>query len=186
MNGASTLGISSEKVCYIIAKARQFEAKDVVADPDSGSNPTDDGVVSGLEDQPDDPVYEELIAFIAGLNRMSRSISLPWPGSGAATLRSRNGMIFAARRPAPATTAPPPISSACRSCPSIWRKAFPNSAARVKIESPTDLVPGLLRRPNCSQGRPSANPRAPWGAQRGGGPWVQRSPRPAPAAWIES
>jgi len=101
MDAASTLGISSEKVCYIIVKARQFEAKDVVADPDSGSNPTDDGVVSVLEDQPDDPVYEELIAFIAGLNRMSRSISLPWPGSGAATLRSRNGMIFAARRPAP-------------------------------------------------------------------------------------
>ena len=131
MNGASTLGISSEKVCYIIAKARQFEAKDVVADPDSGSNPTDDGVVSVLEDQPDDPVYEELIAFIAGLNRMSRSISLPWPGSGAATLRSRNGMIFAARRPAPATTAPPPISSACRSCPSIWRKAFPQNHIEI-------------------------------------------------------
>jgi hypothetical protein len=34
MDGTSTLGISSEKVCYIIVKARQFEAKDVVADPD--------------------------------------------------------------------------------------------------------------------------------------------------------
>jgi len=50
MDGTSTLGISPEKVCYIIVKARQFEAKDVVTDPDSGSNPVDDGMVSVLED----------------------------------------------------------------------------------------------------------------------------------------
>jgi hypothetical protein len=52
MDGTATLSISSEKVCYIIAKARQFEAK--VADPDSGSNPVDDGMVSVLEDQADE------------------------------------------------------------------------------------------------------------------------------------
>jgi hypothetical protein len=28
------LSISPEKVCYIIAKAREFDAKDVVTDPD--------------------------------------------------------------------------------------------------------------------------------------------------------
>jgi hypothetical protein len=37
------LSISREKVCYIIAKAREFDAKDVVTDPDDASNPTDDG-----------------------------------------------------------------------------------------------------------------------------------------------
>ena len=88
MDAASTLGISSEKVCYIIAKARQFEAKDVVADPDSGSNPTDDGVVSVLEDQPDDPVYDELLAFIAGLDEDEQIdlIALTWLGRGDASL----------------------------------------------------------------------------------------------------
>ena len=30
MDAASTLGISSEKVCYIIAKARQFEANEML------------------------------------------------------------------------------------------------------------------------------------------------------------
>jgi uncharacterized protein DUF3775 len=87
MDVASTLGISSEKVCYIIAKARQFEAKDVVADPDSGSNPTDDGVVSVLEDQPDDPVYDELMAFIAGLDEDEQIdlIALTWLGRGDAS-----------------------------------------------------------------------------------------------------
>src|SRR5437660_1206118 len=63
-------------------------------------------------------------------------------------------MIYAARRPASATSAPPPICSACRSWPSICRKVFPNSAAHVKIERPPPLVPGLLRRPNCCEERP--------------------------------
>jgi len=100
MNGASTLGISSEKVCYIIAKARQFEAKDVVADPDSGSNPTDDGVVSVLEDQPDDPVYEELMAFIAGLDEDEQIdlIALTWLGRGDASLEEWDDLRSEAAR----------------------------------------------------------------------------------------
>ena len=44
------LSISREKVCYIIAKAREFDAKDVVTDPDDASNPADDGMISVLED----------------------------------------------------------------------------------------------------------------------------------------
>jgi hypothetical protein len=100
MNGASTLGISSEKVCYIIAKARQFEAKDVVADPDSGSNPTDDGVVSVLEDQPDDPVYEELMAFIAGLDEDEQIdlVALTWLGRGDASVEEWDDLRSEAAR----------------------------------------------------------------------------------------
>ena len=37
-----TLTISSESVCFIIVKAREFDVQDVVTDPDSGSNATDD------------------------------------------------------------------------------------------------------------------------------------------------
>src|ERR1041385_5681011 len=44
------LSISPEKVCYIIVKAREFDAKDVVTDPDDGSNPTDDAMIAVLED----------------------------------------------------------------------------------------------------------------------------------------
>ena len=33
---APALSISPEKVFYIIAKAREFDVKDVVTDPDSG------------------------------------------------------------------------------------------------------------------------------------------------------
>ncbi len=100
MDVASTLGISSEKVCYIIAKARQFEAKDVVADPDSGSNPTDDGVVSVLEDQPDDPVYDELMAFIAGLDEDEQIdlIALTWLGRGDASVEEWDDLRSEAAR----------------------------------------------------------------------------------------
>jgi Protein of unknown function (DUF3775) len=84
MDGTATLSISPEKVCYVIVKARQFEAKDVVADPDSGSNPADDKMVDVLEDQADDPVYEELAAFIGALDEDERAdlVALTWLGRG--------------------------------------------------------------------------------------------------------
>ena len=35
----SVLTISPEKVCFIIIKAKEFDAKDEVTEPDPGSNP---------------------------------------------------------------------------------------------------------------------------------------------------
>ncbi len=54
------LSISADKVCYIIAKAREFDVKDVVTDPDDGSNPSDDRMVAVLEDHKDDPLSKRL------------------------------------------------------------------------------------------------------------------------------
>ena len=62
------LSISPEKVCYIIAKAREFDAKDVVTDPEDGCNPTDDAMVSVLEDHRDDPVVQEITAAIFAMS----------------------------------------------------------------------------------------------------------------------
>lgn len=60
--------ISSEKVCFIIVKAREFDAKvDPVID-EPGDNPTDDNDVEVLADYPDDPVYEELTEFLNSLD----------------------------------------------------------------------------------------------------------------------
>lgn len=60
--------ISSEKVCFVIVKAREFDAKvDPVID-DPGDNPTDDNDVEVLADYPDDPVYEELTSFIEAMS----------------------------------------------------------------------------------------------------------------------
>jgi hypothetical protein len=84
--GAKTpaLAISAEKVGYIIAKAREFDVKDVVTDPDSGSNAVDDAMLSVLEDHSDDPVVAELRAAIFGLNEDEQVdlVTLAWLGRG--------------------------------------------------------------------------------------------------------
>jgi Protein of unknown function (DUF3775) len=79
------LGISTEKVRFIIVKARQFDAKEGDADPDEGSNATDDGMADVLEDKPDDDsVRQELVSFINGLNEDEQTnlVALAWVGRG--------------------------------------------------------------------------------------------------------
>jgi len=66
------LSISSSKVCYIIVKTREFDAKDVETEIDPASNATDDQMVEVLEDHEDDPVREELIAVIAAAGAPGR------------------------------------------------------------------------------------------------------------------
>ncbi len=82
------LSISPDKVCYIIAKAREFDAKDVVTDPDDSSNATDDAMVSVLEDHPDDPVVQEIRAAIFGMSEDEQIdlVALAWLGRGDGTL----------------------------------------------------------------------------------------------------
>ena len=65
---AVTLAVSPEKVCFIIFKAREFDAKDAVTEDDPGSNPSDDKDIAVLEDHADDPVVEEITSFIDSLN----------------------------------------------------------------------------------------------------------------------
>jgi uncharacterized protein DUF3775 len=61
------LAISAEKVAFLIEKTREFDAKEAVTDPDSGSNPTDDKMIDVLEDDRNDPVAREVAAFIGAL-----------------------------------------------------------------------------------------------------------------------
>jgi hypothetical protein len=79
-----SLSISPEKVCFIVVKAREFDAKDVVTDPDDGSNPTDDAMISVLEDNRDDPVLQELSGFINALTEDEQIdlVALTWLGRG--------------------------------------------------------------------------------------------------------
>ena len=62
------LSISTEKVGYIIAKVQEFDAKERITDPDSGSNASDDRMVDVLEEDADDPVERELTGFIGALS----------------------------------------------------------------------------------------------------------------------
>jgi hypothetical protein len=76
------LTISPEKVFFIIVKAREFDAKEGNSDPDSGSNPLDDGDVDVLEDQANDPVEQELRSFINALTEDEQIdlVTLTWLG----------------------------------------------------------------------------------------------------------
>lgn len=78
----ATLTISPEKVCFIIIKAREFDAKDELTEPDPGSNPTDDKDVSVLEEHADDPVVEELTSLIKSLSEDEQIdlVTLMWLG----------------------------------------------------------------------------------------------------------
>ena len=78
------LSIPADKLCFIIAKAREFDAKDVVTDPDVASNPTDDNMVAVLEDHRDDPVVQELVAVIHDMSEDEQIdlVALTWLGRG--------------------------------------------------------------------------------------------------------
>jgi hypothetical protein len=61
-----TLRISTEKVCYVVVKARQFDVAPEWLN--GGSNPADDGMTRVLEDYKDDPTLMELRSYLRAMN----------------------------------------------------------------------------------------------------------------------
>ena len=82
------LSISPDKVCYIIAKAREFDAKVVVTDPDDSSNPTDKDMDSVFDDHRDGPVVQEIAAAIFAMTEDEQIdlVTLAWLGRGDGSL----------------------------------------------------------------------------------------------------
>lgn len=76
------LALSLEQACYVVVKARAFEAKDVSSETEEASNAVDDEMIATLEDTPRDPVEEELVGFIDGLNidAQVELVALAWLG----------------------------------------------------------------------------------------------------------
>jgi len=93
------LGINPEKVCYVIVRARQFQAKVEPVDTDEASNMTDDGFVEILEDFQDDPVLSEVRQFIDGLDEdeIANLVALMWLGRGDYTIEEWDQMVTEAR-----------------------------------------------------------------------------------------
>jgi hypothetical protein len=83
-----SLSISPEKVRYFISKAHEFDVKDGVSDPDSGSNSADDAMLDVLEDHADDPTEQELRTYIDGLTEDEQIdlVTLVWLGRGDGTV----------------------------------------------------------------------------------------------------
>ncbi|HZD89442.1 MAG TPA: DUF3775 domain-containing protein [Pseudolabrys sp.] len=80
--GDVDLAISLDKVCFVIIKAREFDAKEDVVEPDPASNPSDDKDVEILEDYGDDPVAQELSSFIDAMTEDEQIdlVALAWLG----------------------------------------------------------------------------------------------------------
>ena len=82
------LTISPEQVCFVIVKAREFDVKDTDSELDSGSNASDDLMISVLEDKRDDAVQQELVSFIANMTEDEQIdlVALAWLGRDDNTL----------------------------------------------------------------------------------------------------
>jgi hypothetical protein len=94
------LGISRVKIDGIIAHARIFDAREANSDPNSGSNPSDDGVAGILEDTGSDSVRRELVQLIRDMDvdEQVSLVALAWIGRGTYSAREWDDAVMEARR----------------------------------------------------------------------------------------
>jgi len=83
-DGPVEIAIDPDTVCFLIIKAREFDVKVEPDDPDSGSNPSDDGEIDVLEDRRDDPTFAELMGTLEALNEdeLAELVAMTWVGRG--------------------------------------------------------------------------------------------------------
>jgi hypothetical protein len=76
------LSISLEKVCFVIAKARELDVK---VEPEELDDASDEDMMQRiLEDYADDPTFEELRSFLEDQNddELKELLALVWLGRG--------------------------------------------------------------------------------------------------------
>ena len=78
------MDIATDKVCALILRARELDGKEGITDPDSGSNPTDDGSIDVLTASTGAGTEEQVREFIEGLNDDERHdlVAITWIGRG--------------------------------------------------------------------------------------------------------
>jgi hypothetical protein len=101
------LELPLDKLAFIILKAREYDVKEADTDPDDSSNPIDDGQTDVLTDKAEDPVREELLGAIRGLDRGERArlVALAWLGRGTYDLAEWDEAVDTARNEHPAREA---------------------------------------------------------------------------------
>jgi hypothetical protein len=75
--------INTDKVCFIVVKARELESEDSGVEADA-SNPTDDHFVSVLTEEAFDTVRAEIASFIEAMDEEQQAelVALAWVGRG--------------------------------------------------------------------------------------------------------
>jgi hypothetical protein len=94
------LSVAKDKLCFLIAKAGEFDVKDVVTDVGDSSNATDDGMLSVLEDHRDDHMVQEIASVIFAMSEDEQIdlVALAWLGRGDGTLDDWNELRAEASR----------------------------------------------------------------------------------------
>ncbi|MEJ2685647.1 MAG: DUF3775 domain-containing protein [Gammaproteobacteria bacterium] len=79
-----TLNVNPETVCFIIARAREFQAKDEVVIPDEPADANGDWALDILEDHRDDMTLQEVQSAVADLepDQQYELVALMWVGRG--------------------------------------------------------------------------------------------------------
>jgi hypothetical protein len=78
------LHIPLDSICYIIAKAREFQAKEEVVIPETPASPSEDWAMQVLADHSGDYSLTEMFGAIGEMNQRQRAelIALMWVGRG--------------------------------------------------------------------------------------------------------
>ncbi|MBG0809229.1 DUF3775 domain-containing protein [Methylosinus sp. H3A] len=90
--------INTDKVCFVIVKARELEAEDEGIRPDA-SNPSDDKFVSVLTEEGWSPNRRELVEFIDAMDEDEQAelVALVWVGRGDFTADDWDSAVIQAK-----------------------------------------------------------------------------------------
>jgi len=94
-----SLDVDPGTVCFLIIRARAFDAKVGAAEQDTVSQPGEDEMHDALEDYGDDPVGSEIREAIDGMNEDEQAelVAMTWIGRGDFTASEWAEAIAAAR-----------------------------------------------------------------------------------------
>lgn len=89
------LHIKLEALCYIIEKAREFQAKEDVVLPDTPSSPSEDWALQILADHSEDFSLREMTRAIGEMSERQRAelVALMWLGRGDYSLDEWEGAV---------------------------------------------------------------------------------------------
>ncbi|MGA7800670.1 MAG: DUF3775 domain-containing protein [Gammaproteobacteria bacterium] len=92
------LNVNPETVCFIVARAREFQAKDEVVIPDEAPDSNGDWALDILEDHRDDMTLQEVQSAVADLepDQQYELVALMWLGRGDYDVDDWSGAVRAA------------------------------------------------------------------------------------------
>lgn len=78
------LNIGLETICFIMTKAREFQAKEQVVIPETPSSPSDDWALQVLADHAEDLTVQEVSASVQDMapDQQAELMALMWLGRG--------------------------------------------------------------------------------------------------------